>query len=51
MALLWLAALWLGWFPERPNAGLLKAVVLILYMHAGVLSLKHGVCRAGGGTK
>src|SRR5215468_463152 len=39
LTLLWLAALWLGWLPERPKAGLLKTVVLILYMHAGVLSL------------
>src|SRR5262245_32295038 len=40
LTLLWLAAQWLGWFPGRPNAGLIKTVVFFLYMQAGVLLLK-----------
>ncbi|HKQ77762.1 MAG TPA: hypothetical protein VJ810_28960 [Blastocatellia bacterium] len=40
LTLLWLAAQWLGWFPEPPNASLFKTVIFILYMQAGVLLLK-----------
>jgi len=40
LTLLWLAAQWLDWLPAGPNAGLLRPVVFILYMQAGVLMLK-----------
>ena len=40
LTILWLAAHWLGWFPERPNGRLLKTAVFILYMQLGVLLLK-----------
>jgi hypothetical protein len=40
LTLLWMAAQWLGRLPADLNAGLLKPVVFILYMQAGVLMLK-----------